>query len=100
MPAPRSPSRRRANSEAPQDLPCGLRVVERNAAVADDLNALVALAREQHDVAAVRFAQRELDRALAVGLDHDRALRRQPSLDLADDRERILAARVVRGDER
>ena len=69
--------------------------------VAELLHGLVSLPGDDHDVARGRLPQRQPDRRSPVGLDHERAAALlRAGLDLGDDRQGILRARVVRGDDR
>ena len=73
-------------------------IAERMAAAGDLLVGLVALAREQHDVAGARLVHRGEDRHLAV-LDRLGRAAGNAREHLLDDRVRILAARIVAGDD-
>ena len=76
-------------------------VVERDRPVAELLHGLVSLAGDDHDVARGRLPQGQPDRRSPVGLDHERAATLLGArFDLGDDRQRILGARIVGGDER
>ena len=72
-------------------------VVERELHAADLLALLVPLPRDHDDVARLGEPDRAPDRRAPVGLDLD--VRAGALEDLLDDRQRILAARVVGGDD-
>src|SRR6185295_3256912 len=85
------------------DRPLDLFAVgERQAPVADDLLALVALAGHQHDRSLVRQLDRLRDRRPAIRDQQVAPLAAlpEPLFDRRQDRERILAARVVGGRDR
>src|SRR5579872_2022800 len=80
-----------------EQVPRDLAVIERNRAVPKNLVRLVALAGDHHDVARPGQRQRAPNRETPVRL----ALKVPPrgtGLDLADDRPRVLAARIVGGE--
>ena len=68
-------------------------------AVADDLHGLVALAGDHDDVAGRGLADGQGDGGRPVGLDGDGGVGGHAGADGLDDGERVLAARVVRGQD-
>src|SRR6185503_7208293 len=80
-----------------QQLARDLAIVERVLHSGDLLPLLVALAGDQDDVAVARALERACDSAAPVRLDVEVG---RAGEHLVDDRERILAARVVGGDDR
>src|ERR1700674_4508589 len=85
--------------QRPPDL---LDVGERQLAIADDLLALVSLAGHQHRPAGSGGGERGADRLATVGHQPVAgvAARLHSLLDRGHDRQRVLAARVVGGDDR
>src|SRR5688572_18059787 len=83
--------------ELAQDLARDLAVVEGDRAVAELLPLLMALARDHDDVALPSELERAGDRPRPVRFDLGFSVHARK--DLLDDRERILAARVVGRDE-
>ena len=81
-----------------QGLARDVAVVERDLPGGELLLGLGAAAGDHDDVARARVAERELDRGAAVELDLEPAERARG--DLGRDRGRILAARVVGGEDR
>ena len=100
-PLVRAPSA--AAASARRIMPCSAQArrapaLRRSAAPAGDLLVgLVPFPRDENDVSRVGAGQRDLDGAGAVRFHLVR--RGDAALDVGDDRERILAARIVGGDD-
>src|SRR3954471_17089904 len=75
---------------------CGFVIAEGERAVADDLPGLVALAGDQQRIARLQVRDRYSDRLGAIA---DLARTRSSAQDRGTDRGRILAARIVVGDD-
>ena len=74
-------------------------VVERQLLVADHLDRLVALARDDDDIARGRLGDRHLDGSAAVGLDGEAVGAGHARSDGVDDGQGVLSSRVVGGQE-
>ena len=87
-----------SKSAAPE-LPHDLAVVERMLHAGDLLRGLVALACDDDDIPLLRLAERKRNRLAPVGLAHAPGPLRHAARHRRDDRERVLAARIVGGDD-
>ncbi len=75
-------------------------IVEVAHGIPDDLFGFVTLAGDEHDVARACRRDRVGDCPRAIELDHDGRGLRETRKDRLDDRPRVLAPRVVAGDDR